>query len=118
MFSNQYFVSISPMHATSSAHLNLLDLSTLTIFGETCRLWSTSLCSIHTCPRQSNFTPITMLIAQPHTTRLVLFLIQSLVNMLYVRITLGYTVNKTNTKYVNSFLCLKIYVTVGACTIQ
>jgi len=44
-FSNKNFVYIShlPMHATSLTNLILLDLVTLTVFGEIHKLWSSSL---------------------------------------------------------------------------
>jgi hypothetical protein len=50
-----YTFPISPMHATYSAYLILLDLITLLISGEAYKLWSSSLCSLFHPPTPSSF---------------------------------------------------------------
>jgi len=45
-----YALLISPMHATYSAHIILLDLITLIILDEACKLWSSWLCSLVQSP--------------------------------------------------------------------
>jgi hypothetical protein len=48
-----YASLISPIRVTWPAHLILLDLITLIIFGEACKLWSSSLCSLLRPPATS-----------------------------------------------------------------
>jgi len=68
-----YAFFISPVHAICTAHLILLDLITLVIFGEAYKVWSSSICSLLQPPETSSLLGPNILLSTLFSNTLDLF---------------------------------------------